>query len=356
MNEHHSYRAAIQPVPDNVHRPLWSVMIPTHNCANYLRETLASVLAQDPGSDVMQIEVIDDGSTKDDPRAVAEELGKGRVEFYQQPQNVGHIKNFETCLQRSRGHLIHLLHGDDCVFHGFYTNLQNLFEHYPEIGAAFCRYVVMDEQSHWRSISNLEQMESGIVVDGLDWIMANKTSFNPIQTPSIAVRREVYERLGGFDQRAGYCEDWEMWVRIAAQYPIGYEVKSLAAYRWNRQGSLTQTWSRLGRVTRDMQKAIDFVSSYLPDILPTDVSSDLIARSREACALGILNYAQALLDVGDPQSAFNQFQTARQLSSSWKVTEQLSQLLFRARAMRIKHQIMRILQPQLVYSKDAAKN
>ena len=113
MSEQHSYRAEIHPVSETTFRPLWSVMIPTYNCANYLRETLASVLAQDPGSDVMQIEVIDDCSTKDDPRAVVEELGKSRVEFYQQPQNVGYIKNFETCLQRSRSYLVHLLHGDD---------------------------------------------------------------------------------------------------------------------------------------------------------------------------------------------------------------------------------------------------
>ena len=43
--------------------PFWSVMIPTYNPrADYLEETLHSVLQQDPGPEQMQIEVIDDGS------------------------------------------------------------------------------------------------------------------------------------------------------------------------------------------------------------------------------------------------------------------------------------------------------
>ena len=53
-------RMRLAPVSEAVHRPLWSVMIPTFDCARFLHQTLESVLSQDPGPDVMQIEVIDD--------------------------------------------------------------------------------------------------------------------------------------------------------------------------------------------------------------------------------------------------------------------------------------------------------
>ena len=138
------------------------VMIPTYNCAPYLRETLKRVLTLAPGPESMQIEVIDDHSI-DDPASVVAELGGDRVHFYQQPENVGHIDNFATCLRRSRGKIIHLLHGDDYVLPGFYEKMTKAFLQNPDIGAAFCRHIFMDNHGHWQSISKLEQRESGIL-------------------------------------------------------------------------------------------------------------------------------------------------------------------------------------------------
>lgn len=46
----------LAPVSEGVDRPLWSVMIPAFHCARFLHQTLESVLSQDPGPDIMQIE------------------------------------------------------------------------------------------------------------------------------------------------------------------------------------------------------------------------------------------------------------------------------------------------------------
>ena len=235
MNNH-PYRLRVTKVSEEVERPLWSVMIPTYNCANYLRETLASVLAQDFGSDTMQIMVVDDHSLKDDPEAVVKEIGNGRVEFYRQDINVGHIKNFQTCLEKARGRLIHQLHGDDLVCDGFYKKLTIAFEKHPEIGAAFCRHIIMDEHGNTIHPSILEQSESGVLPE--DWI-EELIGFQRIQTPAMVVRRDVYEELSGFDTRFKIgAEDWEMWIRIVSSYPIWYEPELLAKYRKN-SNSLT---------------------------------------------------------------------------------------------------------------------
>lgn len=321
MNEQHPYRATIPPVPHGVSRPLWSVMIPTYNCAEYLRETLASVLAQDPGPEIMQIEVVDDRSTLDNPAAVVEELGGGRVNFYQQSENVGYIKNFETCLQRSRGQLIHLLHGDDCVMDGFYRKMQRLFERYPEIGAAFCRHIIMDDWGHWQRISPLEQTESGVLSNWLERIAVR----HPLQTPSMVVRRAVYEKLDGFDRRMSSCgEDWEMWVRIAAHYPMGYEVEPLALYR-DRSNSLTKRSVRTGQNIRDVRKATEIVRAYLPEARARELSN----KAGEEWASWALHFAQQMIAKSDTAAAITQIREGLKCSHSGKVIRSAVPLAFK---------------------------
>src|SRR5437660_1175967 len=89
----------IMPVPGGVERPLWSVMIPTFNRTTYLRRTLESVLAQDPGSEQMQIEVVDDCSTVDDPGPVVRAIAGGRVGVSRNSQNLGLMRNLNRCIE-----------------------------------------------------------------------------------------------------------------------------------------------------------------------------------------------------------------------------------------------------------------
>lgn len=324
MSEPHPFRATIPPAPEGEPRPLWSVMIPTYNCAGYLRETLTSILAQDPGPGRMQIEVIDDHSTQDDPQAVVEELGQGRVEFYRQPQNVGKIENFATCLRRSRGYLVHLLHGDDYVLDGFYGKMERAFAEHPAIGAAFCRHVFMDEQGRWLWLSPEEQPESGVLSNWLERIVAEQ----PIQTPAMVVRRAVYERLGGFDRRLSHSiEDWEMWVRIAARYPVWYEVEVLAAYR-----TLLTPTTATGRVVfegrniRDARRSIEIFTAYLP----AAIAPELVGKAKAWTVNWGLAITQRLLVAGDYHAAIVQARETLKFAPSLKVLGKLLNMFARS--------------------------
>lgn len=283
-------------------------MIPTYNCAAYLRVTLQSVLIQDPGPGRMQIEVVDDHSTRDDPEAVVRDVGQGRVGFFRQPYNYGHVANFNTCLQRSRGHLVHLLHGDDEVRDGFYQRMQRPFEQYPELGAAFCRHIKINEHGVWHSLARPQQRESGIIHGAAPLIAAHQ----PFQPPGAVVRRQVYERLGGFDDRIRVAgEDWEMWVRIAAHYPIWYELEPMALYR-HHSSSLIGRSIRSGESIQDIRRAIAIYSAYLP---PAEAAS--CARSaRELAAGWALGLAAHAFQSGETATGFVQIREALSCSRS----------------------------------------
>ena len=248
----------IPPLPFLDQRPQWSVMIPTYNCTSYLKEALLSVLAQDMGEDLMQIEVIDDASTDGDVAALVAELGKGRVQYYRQPINVGSLRNFETCLNRARGHYVHLLHSDDRVLAGYYTRMTQLFELHPESGAAFSNYAFIDEAGN-QTKAPLPIDSAGILPNWLVRIAERQL----IQYVTIAVRREVYEHLGGF-YGTNYGEDWEMWVRIARHYPMAYAPEILAEYRAH-ESSISSTKIRQGHVTADLVLVMEAIQQHLPD-------------------------------------------------------------------------------------------
>ena len=328
MHNQSLYRTTISPVPKMEVRPLWSVMIPTYNCADYLRKTLAAVLAQDPGQELMQIEVVDDCSTNDNPAAVVAELGKNRVQFFRQSKNLGVPKNFDTCLERSRGHLVHILHGDDLVLEGFYSKMQNAFEQQPNLGAAFCRHIFIDEEGGQQNLSDLEQDKSGILNNWLERLASEQR----IMTPSIVVRREAYEKLGGFDQRLICSEDWEMWVRIAANYPIWYEVEPLAAYRMHNNSN-TGRHIRTGEDMRYTRKAISIFKTYLPVTLAERVSK----QARETYALSALDMAHSLLTKQDIKAALVQMKEALQFTFSARVVRRAIGLVKQALVRQVKN-------------------
>jgi glycosyltransferase involved in cell wall biosynthesis len=258
-------------------------MIPTYNRATYLERTLASVLSQDPGPEEMQIEVVDDASTVDDPESIVRRVGGGRVNFFRQPRNLGAAANVNNCIERSRGEWVQIIGSDDIVYPGFYARLKAALEVRDDVGAAFCRCVVMDENDRWVYVSELERDSPGILPDFIDKIGISQR----ISDPSIVVRRRVYENLGGFQADFPFTADWEMWVRIAAHYPIWYEPEILAAWR-EHCGSMTTALVKSVQNVADSQRCLEVIRT----LLPADQSESMFRKGREHIALQALDEAR----------------------------------------------------------------
>lgn len=275
---------AVPPVNTALDRPLWSVMIPVYNGVQYLPETIVSVLKQYPGRTKMQIEVIDDCSTDANVEELVKVLGKGLVRYYCQKENVGSVRNFQTCLERARGRWVHILHADDRVHTGFYSEFEKFFMQHPKAGAAFCRYSYINADGRWMYDQQEEQSEAGLLTNFMERIAERQR----IQYVSMVVKREVYERLGGF-YGVEYGEDWEMWARIAASYPVGYIPKILAEYR-KHYSSISGRSFITGQNMRDLSWVLKQIKHHLP----ADKREKILARSRRFYAHYALKTANAL--------------------------------------------------------------
>jgi glycosyltransferase involved in cell wall biosynthesis len=248
----------IKKVSGNVKRPLWSVMIPVYNCLEVLERTLRSVVSQDLGQEEMQIQVVDDCSTDGDVESLVQKVGKGRIEYVRQEKNGGSLKNFGTCINNARGQIVHLLHGDDIVYPGYYKKMTTLFKANPNAGAAISRFDYIDEEDQFIDEANLEFSNDTIIPDSLIWV----ASVQRIQYCSISVKREAYEQLGGF-YGVSYGEDWLMWVRVASAFPILYTPEKLAAYRI-RKSSISGNSILSGKNITDIKWVIEEIQKVLP--------------------------------------------------------------------------------------------
>lgn len=297
----------IPPVPEGEKRPLWSVMIPTFNPTKFLLEAIESVVSQYPDSENMQIEIVDDCSTIVDVGKLVSELGNDRINFYRQPKNLGHSRIFTDCLKRAKGKLIHLLHQDDKIAPDFYQTFENIFENYTDIGAAYCRQKYVNEKGEVITFSNPDREETGILEDALI-LLAEKQR---IQYCGIVVKREVYENLGGFIPSNIGCEDWEMWVRIAAHYPIVYEPRALAIYRMHSL-SMSSRNMRTGKDMKDLQLALDIFNEYLPEEKRKEVK--LFSRKHYA-QYSFRNAKRLLTELNDEEGASAQLSETIKLNS-----------------------------------------
>ena len=189
---------------------------------------------------------------------------------------------------------------------GFYAALQRGFDEVPGIGAAFCRSMYAEADGSELDMTPQEAGTAGVLPDALALLATEQR----IMTPSIAVRREVYEALGGFDRRLACAEDWEMWVRIAAGFPIWYDPSPLAVYRMHRASNTGRHLASAADAAYN-RKAIDIFGAYLP----ADRAADITRRARRTYAWSALRTAEQLFRAGE-HGGFAQIREALRLDPS----------------------------------------
>ena len=243
-------------IGDAAHLPRISVVIPVYKPnMEYLEATIRSVVDSGVASEAVEIVMVD--STGD--RSVLDSVVR-RYPFirHHRNENVGIARNWNRCIEVASCDWVHILHADDLVLPGYYDELLRA-EAQTDISVFVSRFFIIDELGNVTSVSHLEQKKPGF----LDGAPRRIVARNTIQCPSIAVRRDVYRSVGGFNSDLRYVLDWEMWFRISLRYPMWYVPKPLACFRMHSM-SETPRAKASGESARDMIKGVRIVSAYAP--------------------------------------------------------------------------------------------
>jgi glycosyltransferase involved in cell wall biosynthesis len=302
-------------------RPFWSVMITVYDRIGNLARVLPSVLAQ--ADDDMQIEVLCDGGDPERQRAAAAEvvrLGGGRIGLHAPTERLGHPHIFNRALERARGEWVHILHDDDWLEPGFYSGLRAVIDAHPEAGAAFCQQRIAHQGAEANTpwISWVERETPGLIDDWLGRIAVECR----LQFSAMAVRRCVYEALGGFCLDAGSAFDWEMWIRIAAAHPVAFVPEVLANI--GRDASAESSGlANSGAQVRDALTVIDLAAP----LLPAERATALGAKARDRIAAYALEVAERCLERGDAAAALANLRAAMSGQPSPRTLRALTELL-----------------------------
>ncbi|HLJ59288.1 MAG TPA: glycosyltransferase [bacterium] len=212
-------------------KPLVSIIIPTRNRCEKLREAVDSALAQEGSGTTFEVEVIvvDDASTDATPHVVPRWPGL-RYQRLEQHANVSTARNAGIAM--SRGDYIAFLDDDDLLLPGFVRTLL-------AARADVAYGAVITERDGVREAHGRIPHPSGDVF--LDILYHNFY----IQLSALLFRREVVADLGGFDETLPAMVDHDLLLRIAHHHRFVYVPGTVAVYRQS-SGGLWRSTVRTG--------------------------------------------------------------------------------------------------------------
>jgi glycosyltransferase involved in cell wall biosynthesis len=191
-----------------IETPQVSVVVPTYNRAWCLREAVDSALAQEFRG--VELIVVDDGSTDETPRLLNEYGDSIRV-LRQENRGVSAARNAGIAV--AHGDLIAFLDSDDIWLKDKLAHQVEFFKRHPEI-------LICQTEELW--VRN-----GGRVNPGQRHRKRGGMIFEPslalclVSPSAVMLRRELFDRVGFFDEGLPACEDYDLWLRVSCRYAVG---------------------------------------------------------------------------------------------------------------------------------------
>ncbi len=241
------------PAGGEITPPLISVAVPAYNHARYIGACLDSVRNQTYPE--LELVVVDDGSSDGTGEIVQwfiQEHGNRfrHVELIRQ-DNRGVSAASNRAIAACRGEWVHLLGSDDRIYPHKIEAQWRAIQHWGDerLALVYADADLIDKDGTVVPKSTGERPRSGPDPHAYRSLILG----NPIPNPTVALHRERFASMGGFDESLR-LEDWDCWLRLATRYTLARVPERLAAYRRHdanaslRQRMMFQdSWITLGR-------------------------------------------------------------------------------------------------------------
>lgn len=257
-----------------------TVVVPCFNYAHFLPETLESVLRQ--SHPTWECIVVDDGSTDSTETVVQSFVRRDRRSRYIYQRNQGLSAARNRGIHEGRGEYFQFLDADDLIEpRKMERHVRHLEEH-GEVGIVYSpvRYFT-GEPGHKRRYSMREPDEPWMPQTsgrGLPVISAMaRANFMAVNCP--LVRRDVIARAGRFDETLHALEDWDYWIRCAAQGTWFQYLDEPDTYALVRHHPASMSKDAL-RITRALIPLCRRVLRSMPDASARDLFAWRLATAR----------------------------------------------------------------------------
>jgi len=187
--------------------PLVSVIIPTYNRALYLKEAIDSVLSQDFCD--FELIVVDDGSTDATSDIIDSYNGAFRY-ICQRHRGVSAARN--TGISHAKGTFVAFLDSDDLWLPKKLSAQVDFFREHPEALICQTEEIWIRNGTRVNSKKRHKKYSGDIFEKALPLCIVSPSA--------VMIKKNLFDLVGLFDESLPVCEDYDLWLRISARYPV----------------------------------------------------------------------------------------------------------------------------------------
>jgi len=208
-------------------RPLVSIVTPSYNQAEFLEETIRSVLEQDYSP--IEYVIVDDGSTDDSVEVIRRY--EDRLAWWTVQENSGQTVALNRGFERTSGELMGFLNSDDTLLPDAVRTMVEAFEGEPDLLLVYGDAVTIQDG---RPIGTLRAR---------DWYPARivRTGANPVPQQASMWRRRAWELAGPFDEGSFFFFEYEFLVKLSAYGRAERLDRPLATFRLHAASKTVET-------------------------------------------------------------------------------------------------------------------